>query len=69
LKKKSIYNGTESIDFISTLQIVDLAGSESIGKTLSNKESQSEGKEINKSLLTLGRIIVLLSTKKNDNSF
>jgi len=45
--------------------VVDLAGSESLGKTLSDHQTQLEGKDINQSLLVLSRIIVLLSKRKD----
>ncbi|KAF2499681.1 kinesin-domain-containing protein [Lophium mytilinum] len=46
---------------VSTLSLIDLAGSE---KAAENKERRTEGSHINKSLLTLGTVIARLSTDK-----
>ncbi|KAF2201855.1 kinesin-domain-containing protein [Delitschia confertaspora ATCC 74209] len=46
---------------VSTLSLIDLAGSE---KAADNKERRTEGSHINKSLLTLGTVIARLSTEK-----
>ncbi|KAH7077116.1 kinesin motor domain-containing protein [Paraphoma chrysanthemicola] len=46
---------------VSTLSLIDLAGSE---KAADNKERRTEGSHINKSLLTLGTVIAQLSTDK-----
>ena len=48
---------------ISTLNLVDLAGSESVRNTGATGERQKEGSNINKSLLTLSRVIKSLSSK------
>ncbi|KAJ6262378.1 Kinesin-4 [Drechslerella dactyloides] len=45
---------------VSTLSLIDLAGSERAAET---KERRQEGAHINKSLLTLGNVIARLSTK------
>lgn len=47
---------------VSTLSLIDLAGSE---KAAENKERRTEGSHINKSLLTLGTVIARLSTDKD----
>ncbi|KAF2034743.1 kinesin [Setomelanomma holmii] len=47
---------------VSTLSLIDLAGSE---KAADNKERRTEGSHINKSLLTLGTVIANLSTDKD----
>lgn len=49
---------------ISVLNLVDLAGSERASKTGNRRESLKEGSFINKSLLTLGNVINLLSEGK-----
>ena len=54
-------NGANSKVRVSTLSLVDLAGSESVKSTHSSGERQKEGKFINKSLLTLGKVIWKLS--------
>ncbi|KAJ4301054.1 Kinesin-like protein kip2 [Kalmusia sp. IMI 367209] len=46
---------------VSTLSLIDLAGSE---KAAENKERRTEGSHINKSLLTLGTVIARLSSDK-----
>jgi centromeric protein E len=46
---------------VSTLSLIDLAGSE---KAADNKERRTEGSHINKSLLTLGTVIARLSSDK-----
>ncbi|KAF2178536.1 kinesin-domain-containing protein [Zopfia rhizophila CBS 207.26] len=47
---------------VSTLSLIDLAGSE---KAADNKERRTEGSHINKSLLTLGTVIARLSSDKD----
>lgn len=47
---------------VSTLSLIDLAGSE---KAAENKERRTEGSHINKSLLTLGTVIAQLSSDKD----
>ncbi|KAJ4344645.1 Kinesin-like protein kip2 [Didymosphaeria variabile] len=47
---------------VSTLSLIDLAGSE---KAADNKERRTEGSHINKSLLTLGTVIARLSGDKD----
>lgn len=47
---------------VSTLSLIDLAGSE---KAAENKERRTEGSHINKSLLTLGTVIARLSSDKD----
>ncbi|TVY71421.1 Kinesin-related protein [Lachnellula suecica] len=47
---------------VSTLSLIDLAGSERAAET---KERRTEGSHINKSLLTLGTVIARLSTDKD----
>jgi centromeric protein E len=47
---------------VSTLSLIDLAGSE---KAAENKERRTEGSHINKSLLTLGTVIGRLSSDKD----
>lgn len=47
---------------VSTLSLIDLAGSE---KAADNKERRTEGSHINKSLLTLGTVIANLSGEKD----
>jgi centromeric protein E len=47
---------------VSTLSLIDLAGSE---KAAENKERRTEGSHINKSLLTLGTVIARLSGDKD----
>lgn len=47
---------------VSTLSLIDLAGSE---KAADNKERRTEGSHINKSLLTLGTVIARLSSEKD----
>jgi len=54
---------------VSTLSMVDLAGSESVKNTGSKGARQKEGQYINKSLLTLGHVVwklAELSSKKTD---
>ena len=46
------------------LYMVDLAGSEKIGKTGAVGQTLEEAKSINKSLTTLGKVIVALTDKK-----
>lgn len=46
------------------LFLVDLAGSEKIGKTGAQGQTLEEAKNINKSLTTLGKVIVALTDKK-----
>ena len=46
------------------LYLVDLAGSEKIGKTGAQGQTLEEAKSINKSLTTLGKVIVALTDKK-----
>jgi centromeric protein E len=48
---------------VSTLSLIDLAGSE---KAADNKERRTEGSHINKSLLTLGTVIARLSSDKDE---
>ena len=50
---------------VSTLSLIDLAGSE---KAADNKERRTEGSHINKSLLTLGTVIARLSSDKEKAS-
>jgi len=50
---------------VSTLSLIDLAGSERAAET---KERRTEGAHINKSLLTLGTVISKLSGDKTGNS-
>jgi centromeric protein E len=50
---------------VSTLSLIDLAGSE---KAAENKERRTEGSHINKSLLTLGTVIARLSSDKDKAS-
>lgn len=50
---------------VSTLSLIDLAGSE---KAADNKERRTEGSHINKSLLTLGTVIARLSGDKDKSS-
>ena len=63
----SITNGFPNADFeevsMGKLYVVDLAGAETFGKTKSNLNPRETG-EINKDLLTLGRIIKALSEKQ-----
>ncbi|KAF2265633.1 kinesin-domain-containing protein [Lojkania enalia] len=47
---------------VSTLSLIDLAGSE---KAADSKERRTEGSHINKSLLTLGTVIARLSSEKD----
>ena len=46
------------------LYLVDLAGSEKIAKTGAQGQTLEEAKNINKSLTTLGKVIVALTDKK-----
>ena len=46
------------------LYLVDLAGSEKISKTGAQGQTLEEAKSINKSLTTLGKVIVALTDKK-----
>ena len=46
------------------LFLVDLAGSEKVGKTGASGQTLEEAKSINKSLTTLGKVIVALTDKK-----
>ncbi|EPS42691.1 hypothetical protein H072_3298 [Dactylellina haptotyla CBS 200.50] len=50
---------------VSTLSLIDLAGSERAAET---KERRQEGAHINKSLLTLGNVIARLSQAKDDKN-
>jgi len=68
LTKKTITEGTSTIEFKSTFQVVDLAGCESLNKTQSNVQMSAEGKDINKSMLVLARIIMDLAKKSNTKS-
>ena len=52
---------------VSTLSLVDLAGSESIKQSNTTGERQKEGRYINKSLLTLGKVIWKLSEGSRRN--
>jgi len=56
-------NGLPGGVLVSTLSLIDLAGSEKAAET---KERRTEGSHINKSLLTLGNVISRLSTKDAD---
>lgn len=47
------------------LYLVDLAGSEKIAKTGAQGQTLEEAKNINKSLTTLGKVIVALTDKKS----
>ena len=49
---------------IGKLYLVDLAGSEKISKTGAQGQTLEEAKNINKSLTTLGKVIVALTDKK-----
>ena len=49
---------------VGKLYLVDLAGSEKIGKTGAQGQTLEEAKSINKSLTTLGKVIVALTDKK-----
>lgn len=51
---------------ISTLSMIDLAGSESLKLSGAKGTRKAEGGYINKSLLTLGKIIYKLSEAKNN---
>ena len=51
----------------STLFLTDLAGSESVKLTNAKGQRRKEGAYINKSLLTLGKIITALSEKRKDS--
>lgn len=59
-------NNNTDIDVIriSKLNLVDLAGSESAGKSGASGDRQQEASKINKSLLTLGRVINALTETK-----
>ena len=46
------------------LYLVDLAGSERVGKTGAQGQTLEEAKGINKSLTTLGKVIVAITDKK-----
>lgn len=50
---------------VSSLYLTDLAGSESIKLSQSTGDRRKEGSYINKSLLTLGKIVTLLSEKRS----
>jgi kinesin family protein 5 len=49
---------------IGKLYLVDLAGSDKISKTGAQGQTLEEAKNINKSLTTLGKVIVALTDKK-----
>ncbi|KAI4464170.1 kinesin-related [Holotrichia oblita] len=53
----------------SKVSLVDLAGSERLGNLYNNEEKIREGVSINKSLLTLGKVISALSEYKKGNIF
>ena len=57
-------NYTNGLTKSSKLHLVDLAGSESLGKTGAVGDRQLEGRNINKSLSTLGRVIIAHADKK-----
>ena len=59
---KSLINGNFTM---SKLWLVDLVGSERIAKTDVHRELLKEAQYINKSLSTLGDVIVALTTKSN----
>lgn len=56
-------NGLPGGVLVSTLSLIDLAGSEKAAET---KERRTEGSHINKSLLTLGTVISRLSGREGD---
>lgn len=60
--KEVLLNG-EEVFKIGKLNLVDLAGSENIGRSGAVEERAREASNINKSLLTLGRVITLLVEK------
>lgn len=47
--------------------MVDLAGSEKVGKTGASGQTLDEAKTINKSLTTLGKVITALTDKKQSH--
>lgn len=53
----------------SKVSLVDLAGSERLGNSYNNDEKLRQGVSINKSLLTLGKVISALSENKKGNMF
>lgn len=57
-------NGDDGSVKTGKLYLVDLAGSEKIGKTGAQGQTLEEAKNINKSLTTLGKVIVALTDKK-----
>jgi centromeric protein E len=61
IESKALNSGAKSKVRVSTLSLVDLAGSESVKSTHTSGDRQNEGKFINKSLLTLGKVIWKLS--------
>uniref|UniRef100_A0AAR5QIK4 Kinesin-like protein n=1 Tax=Dendroctonus ponderosae TaxID=77166 RepID=A0AAR5QIK4_DENPD len=58
--KETLVNGEEVLK-IGKLNLVDLAGSENIAKSGAKDKRAQESANINKSLLTLGRVIQILS--------
>nr|XP_022905790.1 kinesin-like protein KIF14 [Onthophagus taurus] len=53
----------------SKISLIDLAGSERLGNSSSKDEKTKQGVYINKSLLTLGKVICALSDHKKNNQF
>lgn len=62
--KEFTYEGEEVVK-MGKLNLVDLAGSENIGRSGAVEERFREASNINKSLLTLGRVITLLVEKSS----
>ena len=60
---KEVLMDGEEVFKIGKLNLVDLAGSENIGRSGAVEERAREASNINKSLLTLGRVITLLVEK------
>lgn len=53
---------------MSTLSLVDLAGSESVRHSNTQGQRQIEGGFINKSLLTLGKVVSMLTEEGKEES-
>ena len=58
--------GTGKRNLESTIYLVDLAGSERLGKSAATGEVAAQGKKINQSLLTLGRVLNMCSSKTTE---
>ena len=63
------HNVATGVKTRSKLMMVDLAGSEKVGKTEATGQTLEEAKNINKSLMTLGTVIATLVNPKSNSGF